>query len=36
LILGGSHGWAGGEVARTADSTFAFFDQYLKGKGAGK
>ncbi len=34
LILGGNHGWAGGEVARTADSTFAFFDQYLKGKGS--
>jgi acetyl esterase/lipase len=36
LILGGSHGWAGGELGRTADATFAFFDQYLKGKAAGK
>jgi len=32
LILGAGHGWAGEEMKRTADETFAFFDQFLKGK----
>jgi acetyl esterase/lipase len=32
LILGANHGWAGAELARTADGTTKFFDQYLKAK----
>src|SRR5436305_15058922 len=31
LISGASHGWGGRELARTADATFSFFDQYLGG-----
>ena len=31
LILGAGHGWGGTELKRTADETFAFFDQVLKG-----
>ena len=34
LLLGGNHGWGGAELLRTAMSTYAFFDQYLKPKSA--
>jgi acetyl esterase/lipase len=30
LILGAEHGWAGAEMARTVNETFAFLDRYLK------
>jgi len=29
LILGANHGWGGDELKRTADETWAFFDQFL-------
>ncbi|HEY7120239.1 MAG TPA: alpha/beta hydrolase [Tepidisphaeraceae bacterium] len=32
LILGANHGWAGAEMSRTAEETYAFFNQYLKAK----
>jgi len=32
LILGANHGWGGPELQRTADETWAFFDQFLKPK----
>jgi acetyl esterase/lipase len=32
MIVGADHGWGGTELQRTADETFAFFDQYLKTK----
>ncbi len=34
LLIGASHGWGGAELERTKAETFAFFDQYLKGKAA--
>jgi acetyl esterase/lipase len=30
LMLGGGHGWSGNDLKRTADGTFAFFDEQLK------
>ena len=30
LIVGGSHGWGGAELSRTAAAAYAFFDEYLK------
>lgn len=30
LMIGAGHGWGGAELARTAESTFTFFDQQLK------
>jgi acetyl esterase/lipase len=30
LLVGAGHGWGGGEMKRTAEETFAFFDRYLK------
>ena len=32
MIVGADHGWGGAELQRTADETFAFFEQYLKPK----
>src|SRR5262245_20412251 len=32
LIVGAGHGWGGAELTRTAEVTYAFFDQYLKPK----
>jgi acetyl esterase/lipase len=32
LIVGADHGWGGAELQRTADETWAFFDQFLRGK----
>lgn len=32
MIVGADHGWGGAELQRTADETYAFFDQYLKPK----
>ena len=32
LIVGANHGWGGAELQRTADETWAFFDQLLKAK----
>jgi dipeptidyl aminopeptidase/acylaminoacyl peptidase len=32
LIVGAGHGWGGAELLRTADITWAWFDQYLKAK----
>jgi acetyl esterase/lipase len=34
LLLGAGHGWPGAELQRTAVTTYAFFDQYLKPKAA--
>jgi acetyl esterase/lipase len=36
LLLGAGHGWGGAESQRTVAESFAFFDQYLKAKAAGK
>jgi acetyl esterase/lipase len=30
LLLGAGHGWGPGELKRTAEGTFGFFDQNLK------
>lgn len=30
MIVGAGHGWVGGEMNRTLDSTMAFFDEHLK------
>jgi acetyl esterase/lipase len=32
MILGADHGWGGQELQRTADETYAFFEQYLRVK----
>ena len=32
MIVGADHGWGNPELQRTADETYAFFDQYLKPK----
>jgi acetyl esterase/lipase len=32
LIAGAGHGWQGAELTRTADETWAFFEQFLKKK----
>ncbi|HXX95486.1 MAG TPA: alpha/beta hydrolase [Planctomycetota bacterium] len=32
LIVGADHGWGNPELQRTIDETYAFFEQYLKGK----
>lgn len=32
LIVGADHGWGGAELQRTADETWAFFDQFLRAK----
>lgn len=34
LILGAGHGWAGAEMARSAEGTMRFFEEYLKAKKA--
>jgi acetyl esterase/lipase len=32
LMLGGGHGWSGNDLKRTAEGTFAFFEEQLKAK----
>ena len=32
LIVGANHGWGGDELKRTADETWAFFEQFLRAK----
>jgi acetyl esterase/lipase len=32
MIVGADHGWGNPELQRTADETYAFFDQYLKAR----